>query len=250
MICAHCTKYSQWSLFTMPGVHSDTCSCCQMFTVALVTSPDVHSDILVTSSGSGAGLGGRPWHDWPWQQPTWHWWDAGWVGWPQWQWTRDRHHQCHVNTQTTAQVRHQGNNVFIQLKNKNPFPPLLCLTLPALPLNSYLCLLSFPAVGTVDAEIEVPSFANPEVTNVFLLKPRVGQNIAMHAWATARNFFHQSFTILVHSPSFFPNPPPYFLTALALVNSAMWACRIKLVTLVVATGYLSRILCWVPMECK
>ena len=38
-------------------------------------------------------------------------------------------------------------------------------------------------------------------------KPGVGQNIAMHAFAAARYFFPVlSFTFLVHSPSFFPNP--------------------------------------------
>ena len=55
------------------------------------------------------------------------------------------------------------------------------------------CLHSFPsvsirfflpsfifAVGTADAEISVPFVVNPGLTNVLLLKPGVGQNIATH----------------------------------------------------------------------
>ena len=43
--------------------------------------------------------------------------------------------------------------------------------------------------GTADAEIKVHSFENPELTNMFTLKPGVSQNITMHALPTARNFF-------------------------------------------------------------
>ena len=46
----------------------------------------------------------------------------------------------------------------------------------------------FPHLLTVDAEINVCSVENPELTNVLPLKPGGGQNIAMHALHTARNF--------------------------------------------------------------
>ena len=37
--------------------------------------------------------------------------------------------------------------------------------------------------GTVDAEIKVPSFENPELTNVLpFIKPEVGQNTSTHAF--------------------------------------------------------------------
>ena len=60
---------------------------------------------------------------------------------------------------------------------------------------------------------------NPELTNVLPLKPEVGQNVALHASPTARDFCHvQIFTFYVHSPSFlfFSKFSPYFLTALVL----------------------------------
>ena len=41
---------------------------------------------------------------------------------------------------------------------------------------------------TLDAEIQDPSVENPVLTNVLHLKSGVGQNIAMHASPTARNF--------------------------------------------------------------
>ena len=44
-------------------------------------------------------------------------------------------------------------------------------------------------VGNPDAEINIPSVGNPELTNVLDVQPRVGQNIALHALPTARNFF-------------------------------------------------------------
>ena len=40
--------------------------------------------------------------------------------------------------------------------------------------------------GTADADIQVRSVENPELTNVLSLKPGVGQIIAMHASPTAR----------------------------------------------------------------
>ena len=55
---------------------------------------------------------------------------------------------------------------------------------------------SAPAV----TEIKVPSDENPALTKVLLLKPGEGQNIAMHALATARNFCRVLiYTFLVHS---------------------------------------------------
>ena len=61
----------------------------------------------------------------------------------------------------------------------------------------------------MDAEIEVSSVENPEMTDVLPLNPGVGQNIATHASLIARNFFLVLIsTFLVHSPSFFPNPVP------------------------------------------
>ena len=44
--------------------------------------------------------------------------------------------------------------------------------------------------GTVDAEIKVPSFENPELTNVLpFIKPEVGQNTSTHVLPTAINLF-------------------------------------------------------------
>ena len=51
------------------------------------------------------------------------------------------------------------------------------------------------------AEIKVPSFGNPELTNVPLLKPGAEQNIAMRALPTARNLFLVLISaVLVQSP--------------------------------------------------
>ena len=89
-------------------------------------------------------------------------------------------------------------------KTQNGFRLWCCSHLPHLGLHDSQC-------GTVDAEIEVPSVEDPEVTSVLPLKPGEGQNIARHASPTARS----SFLVLissfpVHSPSFFPNPLPMF----------------------------------------
>ena len=40
---------------------------------------------------------------------------------------------------------------------------------------------AFPAVGTADAEIKIPSVENPELMSVLLLKPGVGQSTAVYA---------------------------------------------------------------------
>ena len=74
-----------------------------------------------------------------------------------------------------------------------------------------------PAVGhshTADAEIKVPSFKVPELTNVLALKPGVGQNIAMHALPTTRSFFLVEILTLVHSAS--PPPPKKKILSLIL----------------------------------
>ena len=55
------------------------------------------------------------------------------------------------------------------------------------------------AVGTADAEISVPSVANPGLANVLLLKPGVGQNIATHDFCLGLS---GPFTFI------FPNPLP------------------------------------------
>ena len=62
---------------------------------------------------------------------------------------------------------------------------------------------------TAGMETKVPSVENQELTNVFDLKPRIGQNIASHAcFATAKNFFPPLIsTFLVHSPSLFSRSP-------------------------------------------
>ena len=71
-------------------------------------------------------------------------------------------------------------------------------------LYALSCSANDPQWGTVDAEMKVPSVENPELINVFPLKPGVGQKIAMYALLTARNFFHVLIsTSHVHSPSFF-----------------------------------------------
>jgi len=62
-----------------------------------------------------------------------------------------------------------------------------------------LLVLLFLQWGTVDTEIKIPSAENPELTNIFPLKPGVGQNIATQALPTARNFFTVLiFTFLIH----------------------------------------------------
>ena len=62
---------------------------------------------------------------------------------------------------------------------------------------------------TAGTEIKVSSVENQELTTVFHLKPRIGQNITSHAcFATAKNFFLALIsTFLVHSPSLFSRNP-------------------------------------------
>ena len=44
---------------------------------------------------------------------------------------------------------------------------------------------------TPDTEITVPFVQNPDVTNVLVLKPGVGQRIAIHALLSARKILFQ-----------------------------------------------------------
>ena len=46
-----------------------------------------------------------------------------------------------------------------------------------------------------DAEVMVPSIKDPELPNVFPLKPGVDQNIAMHASPTAKGVFLAKFDL-------------------------------------------------------
>ena len=65
--------------------------------------------------------------------------------------------------------------------------------------------------GTTGAEIKVPSVENPELTNVFPLKPGVGQNVVTYASPASTHFFLVLIsTFPVHSPSFFQNHLPAF----------------------------------------
>ena len=50
---------------------------------------------------------------------------------------------------------------------------------------------TYPQWGTVAAEIKVPSFKNPELTNVLPLKLGLGQNITTHTSPTARNLLSE-----------------------------------------------------------
>ena len=43
-------------------------------------------------------------------------------------------------------------------------------------------------MGSADADSKVPSVETPRLTNVLLLKPGIGQNIATHASPTVRYF--------------------------------------------------------------
>ena len=71
-------------------------------------------------------------------------------------------------------------------------------------------------MGTADAKNKVPSVENPELTNVLPLKPGVGQNLAVHALSTARNFFLvlDNLYFPVHSSSFFSNLLSFFFLLL------------------------------------
>ena len=59
------------------------------------------------------------------------------------------------------------------------------VSLRLLPYSSTLLL----QWGIVKTEIKMPTVENPMLTNILPLKPGVGQNKAMHASPTARNFF-------------------------------------------------------------
>ena len=73
----------------------------------------------------------------------------------------------------------------------------------------YMITYLSSALGTADAEINVPSFET-RVDKCSPLTPGVGQNIAMHASPAARNFFLALIsTFPVHSPSYFSLLNPF-----------------------------------------
>ena len=82
-------------------------------------------------------------------------------------------------------------------------------------------LVNNPQWGTVDTEIKVLLLSKPELTNIFGLKPGVGQNIATHASPTATDFFLVLIsTFPVHPPSCFSSESSHsVLTALVLANA-------------------------------
>ena len=55
--------------------------------------------------------------------------------------------------------------------------------------NGELCQVLSLQWDTADAEIMVPYFENPELTNVLPLKPGAAHDVATHALSTARSFF-------------------------------------------------------------
>ena len=76
-----------------------------------------------------------------------------------------------------------------------------------LALLLWICLpllLYYPQWDTVDTEIKVFSVENSELRTALPLKPGVGENIAIRASCTARNFVFSLISIFpVHSSSFF-----------------------------------------------
>ena len=115
------------------------------------------------------------------------------------------------NTQLCVQLYKNCND-----NSANAFHSCACLQTSAF-IYIYLLLFSLffnffglnqsPHRGSADAKIKVPSAQNQELTNVLLIDPGAGQNTALHASPTARNFFLVLICPLpVHSPSFlFPN---------------------------------------------
>lgn len=67
-----------------------------------------------------------------------------------------------------------------------------------------------------DAEIEILSIENPELTNVLPLEPGVGENIATHASPIAEDFFPVLILIDISGPFTFISFKSsfYFLTAI------------------------------------
>ena len=63
--------------------------------------------------------------------------------------------------------------------------------------------------GAADVQIK-SHLMRIQSLKVLLLKPEVGQYIAMHATLTAKDFFLANSTLPVHSPAFFPNPSQVF----------------------------------------
>ena len=81
---------------------------------------------------------------------------------------------------------------------------------------SHYYFLKGPQWGTANAESNVPSVANPELTSALSLKPGVGQNIASHASPNARIFF---LVLILNSSLSSSKASPYFLTALVLADA-------------------------------
>ena len=70
-----------------------------------------------------------------------------------------------------------------------------------------------PQRGTAEEAINAPCFSYPELTNVLLLKPGIGQNIAMYALPIARiSFLVLILTFQIQSPSLFSKSSPYFVS--------------------------------------
>ena len=66
--------------------------------------------------------------------------------------------------------------------------------------------INWPHSGVLWTQKLKTHLLRTQISKVFPLKPQVGQNIAMHALPTARDFFLALISIfLVHSPCCFPN---------------------------------------------
>ena len=91
-------------------------------------------------------------------------------------------------------------------------------------------------MGTADAEIKDPSVENPGLKCSPSLKSRVGQNIALHASPTAKNFSLAHFYRLGPFTFIFSQSLlEFFLCQLWLRHVPVWVNKIKWVTLVTVT---------------
>ena len=66
--------------------------------------------------------------------------------------------------------------------------------------------------GIADVEIEVPFTEIPELSKVPSLKPRAGQNMALHASLAAKHSASRLFVLLVHPFTFLPVFSQYKVT--------------------------------------
>ena len=64
--------------------------------------------------------------------------------------------------------------------------------------------------GGADTEMKVPSVENTENLKALLLKPGVGQYVAIHATLTAKDFFLANFYLPGLFTCIFPKPLPSF----------------------------------------